>query len=75
MNDVPTELITPTCKLDEGSHVRGCWDGLFHIDKLKMVCTLYKLLESFFPLSYDFGMMYISLTYEVCVPHISSLIC
>ena len=29
------------------------------IDKLKMVCTLYKLLELFFPLSYGFGMLYI----------------
>ena len=34
------------------------WDGLSHIDKLKVVCTLYKLLEPFFPLPYGFGMVY-----------------
>ena len=46
---------------------KSCWDELSHIDKLKMVCTLYKLLETFFPLPYDFGMVYISLAYEVCI--------
>ena len=44
-------------KLDEGLHVRGCWDGLSHVDKLKMVCTLYKLLEALFPLPYNFGII------------------
>ena len=34
-----------------------CWDSLFYIDELKMVCTLYKPLEPFFSLSYDFGMV------------------
>ena len=43
----------------------NCWNGLFHINKLKMVCTLYKLLEPFFSLLYGFGMTYISLVYEV----------
>ena len=43
-----------------------CWDELFHIDKLIMVCTFYKLLETFFPLPYGFGMVYIFLAYEVC---------
>ena len=46
-----------------------CWDDLFHIDKLKMMCTFYKLLEFFFPLPYDFGMC-ISLAYKVCAPRI-----
>ena len=53
----------------------GCWDGLSYIDKLKMVYTFYKLLYLFFPLSYGFGMVYISLTYEVCAPRVSPLIC
>ena len=37
-----------------------CWDDLSHIDKLNMVCTLYKLLESFFPLPYGFGKQWTS---------------
>ena len=36
---------------------------------------VYKLLEPFFPLSYDFGIVYISLAYELYAPHISPLIC
>ena len=41
-----------------------CWDGLSHIDELKMmVCTLYMLLKPFFPLSYDFRME----PHRVCV--------
>lgn len=39
----------------QGFTCEGCWYGLSsHIDKLKMVWTLYKLLETFLPLSYDF---------------------
>ena len=43
--------------------------------KLKMVYTLYKLLKSVFPLLYGFGMIYISLAYELCAPRVSPLIC
>lgn len=50
------------------------WDELSHIDKLKMMCPLYKLLETFLPFQYDFGMVYNSLAYEVCATCISLLI-
>ena len=36
-----------------------CWDGLSHMYKLEMVCTLYKFFEPFFPLLYGFWMIYI----------------
>ena len=74
-NSVPT--------LFDYSHMRswrgfaceeGCRDGLCHIDKLKMMCALYKLLETFFPLSYHFEMLYIAFTYEVGAPRVSPLI-
>ena len=58
-NGVPTLIDYSHMRTWLGSHVGGCWDSLFHIDKLKMVCTLYKLLKTFFPLSYGFGMVYI----------------
>ena len=51
-----------------------CWDGLSHINKLKMVCTLYKLLETF-PLPYGFGMVFLFLAYGVCAPCVSPIIC
>ena len=48
-------LITPTCKLDGGSNIRGCWDGLSHTNKLKIVYILYKSLK---PFLYSFGMVF-----------------
>ena len=50
-----------------------CWDELSHIDKLKMVCTLYKLLKTFFQLPYGFEILYISLVYEVFAPRVFPL--
>ena len=35
-----------------------------------MVCILYKLLGTFFPLPYGFGMVYISLVYKVRAPSV-----
>lgn len=35
-----------------------CWDGLSHIDKLKMMLTLY-VIGVFLPIAYSFGMVYL----------------
>ena len=59
-------LHTTFSRIKQNNDNQLCWDELSHIDKVKMVCTLYKLLETFFPLLYGFGMVYISLACEVC---------
>ena len=49
---------------------KGCWNGLSHINKLKMVCTFYRLLEPFFPLSYDsWDDIYLLRFWSVCTSY------